>query len=377
MYIVVVLVSTAPLAWIELFAETKRTSNWSLRKRKYQNLTLFTAWFTLFCFAAFRAISVGADYSRYRSHYYSDQFFSSYEPLFRIFSGMLYPLVPDFNLYSDVLIALALLLVFYAFYRMQDNKWLGVCLFQALYAYGLMFSALRQSVAIGLCTLALSILYSSKSNALYRIIPVLMIIIASLFHYSAIFCLGLVLIWYVRNHPIFYIPFIAISLLLMFFGNNILNFLLNLIDGKSHYADYTLKWGPYTIVFIITLFLVFFLPRFLEFSRKDTAKNNKSFMNGLTSLIPRFFRALGVFEKVLFHVLLVTLIFNICFVWIPSHYRITIYFYMGIILVLMKTFDTNRKTDWAIVILSLANYVFLLLRDVIGIVPYTFSITVF
>lgn len=290
---------------------------------------------------------------------------------------MLYPLVPDFNFYSDVLIALALLLIFYAFYRMQANKWLGVWLFQALYAYGLMFSALRQSMALGISALALSILYSAKVDWFHRLTPVLLIMVASLFHYSAIFCLSLVFIWYLRNHPSFYIPLVAVSLLLMFFGNNVLNFLLKLIDGKSHYADYKLKWGFYNIVFIVALFLVYFLPRFLEFKRTIIKKENNSSRIRHIAPLPHFFRTLGVYERVLFHILLCTLIFNLFFVWIPSHYRITVYFYLAFILVLMRAFDMKRKTDWIIVALSLVNYGYVLVRDVIGIVPYVFSFSVF
>lgn len=355
-YLAVLLISVLPL----YFAENTLSfsgENGQLQKKKQYWLFFLASSFILVFFALARDITVGADYQRYGTHFYSGRIYNRYEPAFGILCRIVGSLTDNFNLFSDIILGLALSMILLSIALNKTANWLSLLLFQSLYTYALCFSAMRQAAALGLVMPAISLLLNAENKFLRWVAPLLLIFVATGFHYSAIISLVYYMAVLIQRQWRWYIPILLGAALIFFFHNQILNFLLSLVSSKAHYAGYQPDWGKVTIALLCAFLLCVFLPRL----RKNKAENSE----------------LNEAESTLLNLLFLALIFNLFFSWVPSHYRVTQYFFLGISLLLPKVFQKDRPGDWLAIAVAVLYYGYTLHANDIAVVPYRFSFAAF
>lgn len=363
-YLLLLLFTVGPLLWTEcLFEKGKiKADKWYYPKQLVW-VYLFSC-FLLLIFALSRDISVGADYSRYRSHFYSAYKFSKYEPLFNLFSQIVSFFIPNFNWFSDYLLGFSLGLIFTMIYSNRGKLWVGLLFFQCTFLYVLMFSAMRQALAFAFVSVALAFLYTGKAQKSKMIAPTLLILVAALFHYSAIFGIFIIISYLIKNKFKLYIPIVIISILLLLFGGNLISLAVSLMKRQSQYLSYKADWGESTIAYLLLMIILIIAPRMFPGILKKSKNRLK-----MISLEGK--------ELALFNLLTITLVFNLFYVFIPSHFRITSYFYFAIAFLYAKVFDSKRITDWLAVALTVVYYIYQLYSDVISITPYKVNFGLF
>lgn len=354
-YLFLLLITVGPLLYVEQFFEKGKLK---IKKWSYSQTRVAIYIFScvlLLLFAVFRDISVGADYSRYRSHFYSENFYSKYEPLFYLIARIISFIIPTFNCFSDFILGLSLVLIFTMIYLNRGKLWIGIFFLQATYAYALIFSAMRQALALAVLSIALMLLYSDKNKTKMLIAATVLILLAALFHYSAIFCMAIIVAYLIKDRFKFYMPITFFSITVLVFGEKLLNLALVLTRRHGHYLQYKPNWGRSTIAYIVAMMLLIFVPRI--FKKKRT----------LLKIHP-----LQGDELMLFNVLMFALLFNLFFVFIPSHFRINMYFYLAFAFLYMRIFDAERKSDLLVIVVTAIYYVYQLCFDAASVIPYSF-----
>jgi hypothetical protein len=331
-------------------SDTPTTSSAKHRARLYGMVYLAVS-LLIIGFAVCRDITVGADYARYGSHYYTGRIFYSYEPGFSLLSKAIASISTDFNLFSDIILALPLGTILVSIYRNRRERWLSIALLQTFFIYAVMLSAMRQAVAYAFVFLAVTVLLNAENKQVRRILPVVLIFIAVTMHYSAVSALALVLARQIKTRRWLYGPIVGISLFAFLFRKQLLNAILSLLTGKQHYMDYEPDWGLTTIALLLGLLILTLLPRLRKSDEPYTPD-----------------------EYTLIHTLLLALIFNIFFSWIPAHYRITQYFFLGLVLLLPKVFKRKRPGDWLMLAGTVLYYMYVLQMNDMKILPYRFSL---
>ena len=150
----------------------------------------------LFLMLALRHQSIGIDLA-YRSSYgYLGSFerigelsfveliklkqWQNYEPGFVFYNWLVYQLCPDRQFYMALTAALSLFPVVYIIHKYSKNIFLAFLIYSALPSYMMLFSGLRQGLAIGLCFYATVFIIEKK---LWKFL--LSVFLATQFHYSA------------------------------------------------------------------------------------------------------------------------------------------------------------------------------------------------
>lgn len=310
-----------------------------------------------------RDISVGADYSRYLYHFYQGHFYSKYEPFFYFLASVVRWIFPEFNQFSDVVLGVSLGVVFYMIYKSRGYLWINLLLFQTSFIYVLMFSAMRQAVAIAFVAVALGFLNkgnNGKNKQVDYAIGSGLMLLAALTHYSAVFCLLILFAYWIRDHFKVYLFITAFSFIAMLFGSRILVTVLSLSQRQSHYTDYQMQWGISTILYLLLMFLLIMLPR-LHRSQWNQIKLSTLKKDTLH----------------LFNVMAIALYFNVFYVFIPAHFRITLYFYLTMGFLYSRVFDPKRKSDWVAIAVSFLYYIYSLYLDPISVIPYKIGVGLF
>lgn len=168
------------------------TSDIALRNKRvciFLSLILFLA-------LALRHQAIGIDLAYRSEHGYLGSFehigalsmgelirldgFKNYEPGFIIYNWIVYSLFPNRQVYMAITAALSILPVSYVINKYSKNTFLALLIYAALPSYMMLFSGLRQGLAIGLCFYATVFITEKK---LWKFL--LSVFIATQFHYSA------------------------------------------------------------------------------------------------------------------------------------------------------------------------------------------------
>lgn len=211
-------------------------------------------------FQGFRSFTVGTDlatyipdYSRMGAAGFTGELeYKNYEAGYVVLNKLLYMIGFDERGFLLVVTAIIQIPIFYTMYRYSEKPMMSILWYFAFGRFIMTFSGIRQSIAMSICFLAYYLIKERKP-----IYFVLLILFAALFHASALFCLIL--------YPLYYMKldrrkvFLAIALLIVvyIFRGRIFAFFSLLYYGEARETSVT---GAYTM--FITYLLLFIISFF-------------------------------------------------------------------------------------------------------------------
>lgn len=153
-------------------------------------------------FQGFRSFTVGTDLASYipsfrligeRITNFNDLTFLNFEPGYVLYNKLLYMIGFDERGFLLVTALLIQLPIFYTIYKNSREPFLSILVYFAFSNFIMTFSGLRQAITMGLCFFGYNFI-KKRRFFLYLI----MIIIASTFHSSVLFCLILYPLYYMK-----------------------------------------------------------------------------------------------------------------------------------------------------------------------------------
>lgn len=355
-YLAVMFASVAPLyLWESAQLKCHRLLTAQNRARVIKTVCLLASYIVMILPFLLRSTSVGADTLRYRSHFYSVDFFSNYEPGFHYLSRFLRIFTGSFEVYLMLITAVFLSLTTFVIYRTASGIYISVLSYHCLFLYALGFSAIRQFAAMALSACGLMIIINVRRSLGSILLAVAMLCLAVTFHISAAVTFVLLLPLCLKLHAKFMAIATAVSGVLFLFRNVISAVLIALLRPENlDYAAYTSKWGLSTIVFIVIMLVMNFLPGEKHLSTRQSmeARSCLDVQTGISGI------------------LFAGLLLNLFFAWIPSHFRLTQYVYLALALLLGKDDRIRGKRLYVLTAILVLYYGYMLYRDPIAIVPY-------
>ena len=218
----------------------------------------------LFLLLSFRGISNGIDLANYESIFndiskrsWSQVFRKEYMTNIELGYALLNKLVAQFNgnfrVVLVVVACLSTLPYFMLFKEESDFSILIMALFLSVFPFTMIFSWLRQSIAMGLAVPAY--LATRKHNFLSFILIVLFVY---LFHESALVMLAIYPVYHLKIKPSWLWVILPVMFLVLLFNEQIFKIVLTLANQK--YVDRygkIVKTGAYTMLLLFVLFLLF------------------------------------------------------------------------------------------------------------------------
>lgn len=327
------------------------------KNRKYIVWILFiTSIFILIFIGYFRDISIGIDLKNY--YHLFEINYRSFEKGYTLFIDVLRQYSSSFTMFKDIFsflfpFAIGLFIGF-----VSRRKWLSLFLFQTLYLYVSTFSLLRQYLATVGIIIALVFIYhhlkSVENKWMFLGFSVIFILLSSLFHYSALFLLILPMVALVERRYILIIIYALFGLVLFFFRDPIIDFMLTtFFPTKGYYANFEPEIGLFPILQFSLILMNQFLYRIK--SREDEFLAHEKEYLFVTNLA------------------IVWLITIFTFSWFPNLARITMYISL-IMCAFLPNFMKYKRTTYILIMLVLvAYYAFsLIYRDYQGVYPYMF-----
>ena len=327
------------------------------KKEKYLKDTLMTAFVLLFLVAILRSGYLSHDVANYKHYFFTGEY-QKIEIGYVLLSSLIKNLNLNFRVLIIVIQGLSSIPIFYFIYKKSDLKWLSILIYQALYLYVNSFNVLRQTISMSII-LVVYFLLQDKKEAMNRkselikvSLSILLILFASLFHASSLFFLFLVPLRYLNLKNKYTNGIIlSISVLLFIFHNKIINFILILFN-RTYLIGTQLEFGKTTV--IILLYLIFIVIYSIKKCESKIQIND-------------------YYIKVL----LIALLFNLLWIWIPNHARITQYFHLFLVFIIptlyikLKQSKFDLLLKFGIVVLVLGMYTLALFySDYAGIEPY-------
>lgn len=258
------------LMYIALLLIWALSNVFKVPKRKW--FVCLSSFFVLWLIQALRDVSIGTDLVSYLPTFNRSLAIDPDQELekgFYIFNYLINAnITKSENVYLAIISLVFLLPVTFIIGQFSKNPALSFIIFASFVIYIFSFSALRQSIAIGLTTLS----YYFVSNR--KLVPSIgLVLLASTFHSSAIiFLIIYPLCNYVHfTKTVYLIASISMAVLVMSLSS-VLDVLLPLLFEDGHYASYYAEeTAPAYNLLILLCF--FFLITFLVKKLDKTARN--------------------------------------------------------------------------------------------------------
>lgn len=210
-------------------------------------------------FQGYRSFTVGTDLSSYIPSYriigeritdYKNLMFLNYEPGYVAYNKILYIL--GLNERGFLLVTAFVIqgFIFYTIYKNSKKPLLSILVYFAFSNFIMTFSGLRQAIAMGLCFYVYRFIKDRK--LIYFIINIL---IASSFHTSAIFCLILYPLYYLKLDRSKSFWMICILIGVFIIKNEVIQFANSIYYGEAKEAISTNAYtmlAMYIILFLIS-----------------------------------------------------------------------------------------------------------------------------
>lgn len=157
----------------------------AIKKLGIGKLLYFLICCYLFLMAACREYTVGRDTLQYVNAYEKLIVRDAYEPGFKIFLNILYEINPNYEFLIVISSVLILVPVFLYIYRNAANRFLSLYFFITLNFFATYMNVMRQAIAIAIIIVGWE-LYKNTNKIIFF---GLFVVIATMFHYSAIITL--------------------------------------------------------------------------------------------------------------------------------------------------------------------------------------------
>lgn len=294
-YLLLLVVSVSSLFYLETYMNDDK--NYA----KYLKLYFVLLATVMIALGTLRAYSVGADTSTYLEYFTSD-FYYKIEIGYIFLSRMISMMGFSFRVMLFVVQSIVVLPILYIIYKSTKMKWLSVFLYQGFYLYVNSFNILRQSIAMSLVLVAAYILIEMSKGSKRNIMFLGTLILATLFHTSAIM---FIVLWPLKEYRPKLSQLVAVfivSLIIMVFREPILTYIFTLLN-RPYITNFSIDLG-YSTIALLALFLGLVL----------TGDYMKNTISGSTRFV--------------INLLVGALFFNLVWAWFPNHARITMYIYL-------------------------------------------------
>lgn len=208
---------------------------------------------TIILFQGFRSFSVGTDLSAYIPAYSRigiknlfDLSYMNFEPGYVLLNKLIYYFRLDERAFLIIISGLIQIPIFITMYKYSKNPIISILWYFSFGNFIMTFSGLRQSIAMSLC---FSAYYFIRKKEL--LMYCLILLFASCFHTSALFCLFLYPIYYIKIDKKKLFGVLVIIAFVFVLRERIFNFMSALYFGEAKAISTT---GAYTM-FIIYVFI--------------------------------------------------------------------------------------------------------------------------
>ncbi len=233
--------------------------NQYLNSEKKQKATLWAFFAILFLILALRHKSIGVDLSGYLRHFDSvrklsfRQLFNAFEKErgYWILNKLIGLVTDNKQIFLTIMAIMTLFPIARLYLKESENALLTISIFLILPNFAMIFSGLRQAIAIALVVVSFKFVQEKK---LFKFI--LIILLAVTFHNSAFIAFLLYPIYHMnitRNKFLAFIPFLVTILV---YNKPIFEFLLESMGEFGEQYEYE-ETNAYTMIILFTLFVVF------------------------------------------------------------------------------------------------------------------------
>jgi len=234
-----------------------------LSKGKKYNKACIIAFFSiLIILLAFRSIEIGTDSKAYFITFNKISnlqfgnllhFSEKEEFLFYFLNKIVSYIGGDFQFFLLVCALISILPLLFLYKKEVNNSVLSISLFLIVAPFSIYFSGIRQSLALGVVAIAFKFIKEKK------IIPfLLLILMASYFHKSAIFCLILYPLYHVKITNRWLIFIIPIMTCVFLFREQIFSLILQFISTNFYESyNYIKPTGAFSILILLSAFAVY------------------------------------------------------------------------------------------------------------------------
>lgn len=276
----------------------------ALIRPRNQSIYLLCSYLILLFLSAFRDISVGTDTESYEAIFH--QIVNYNNEVLRVEYGWIFLneiiLFLGFDFRGVIVLSsfLILTLVFLVVKKYSYNPMLSISLFYLLYFYFFSFNITRQLIAVSIVLIGIVLILRGKKNLFF-----LSVILASIFHQSALIALIILFFNKITNKKSFLILYIIISMVLGLFGANLISKIID-YTGYGYYVENYNNNSFLGNSFLLILFNSFFI--YLIFCIREISGEFKIFyffiiMLNLTILIPfgsRFILYFSIYQILFF-----------------------------------------------------------------------------
>lgn len=231
----------------------------AIKEKKLNKLCLSIFFIILIALLALRSIKCGIDLKNYLYYYkamnnlsferifsYSDKG----EPLYFILNKIIILMGGDFQIFLFIVALISIIPIAIYYCEKSENAPLTIALFLTVAPFTMFFSGLRQSIAMGIIVFAFR--YVENKKILKYIIC---IIIATLFHRSALYCLVLYPIYYAKITKNWLYVIVPSMIMIFIFNKQIFTYTFQLLnpifDGNIE------STGAYSILILLVLFAIY------------------------------------------------------------------------------------------------------------------------
>ncbi|MDD6479314.1 MAG: EpsG family protein [Oscillospiraceae bacterium] len=261
-------------------------------KNNKGNLALWIFFFLFFLLLALRKETIGTDLVAYNylfiriSGYNFSQLFENGEPIYYLITWITGKITSDFQIYLVVTSFISLIPIAYVYNKDRGNGYFKLIIFVNMSTFVMLFSGIRQSMAMGIGMLAY---YCIKNK---KIAPFLIwATIASLIHHSGFMIFAMYPIYHFKlnkNNMFILTPVIA---LVYVFNQPIFSLLMKITGQVSD--KYDSKIGDTGAYGSLILFLLFFVFAFIISDENKMGAESLGLRNFLlVTLIIQFFAPL-------------------------------------------------------------------------------------
>ena len=252
-----------------------------------------------FLVAALRSSYVGGDSFNYRRMFelLADKnikfafAYSEKDPIFNVLLSLLGKVTDNYSVLFAIVAVLFTITVWVYIYKYSDDPVLSVIVLLAFNLYQFSLTGMRQTIAISFVVLAIMAVHEEK-----KIQPYIWVLIASLFHSSALVCLSIPILSKIRISTIA-IRIAPIPLMICFiFRNSIAGMLVGLMSERGYGID--LSASGYTmmlVIFILYLIVALFVEEYAYFDKKY-------YISYMLLIVAVFFETLVTAQNIFFRI---------------------------------------------------------------------------
>lgn len=223
-----------------------------------RNMAMFVFFAWLLLLLVCRDETIGRDLPNYKTIFYYSRgglpyVFSSWsEVLFRVYNWAVYQITENYQTYLAITAVLTIIPIGYLYVHSRGHSFLMIALFVNMSTFIMLFSGLRQALALGIGVIAYHCAKKRKKIAF-----ILCVVVAQLIHHSGFMVAFMYPLYYLRikrKHIPFIIPVIVVVLL---FNNQIFSFLTSLLSANDKYDSTTTSTGVYGSFVLFALMAIF------------------------------------------------------------------------------------------------------------------------